>query len=141
MKLNGKNINKFCASYRILPRQKICLRCKNKIFVKNVDSVKNQSQGRETNEERTVTDNLSFEAACSLVNQFLEIFDCSFLKAVRSDRTVALGKRKIQAVTRKFINAVSTSFNESYLAENTDVCDKCVKLVYSIKEKLKESAK
>ena len=29
----------FCARYRILPGQKICFWCKNKIFVKNVDSV------------------------------------------------------------------------------------------------------
>ena len=59
----------FCASYHILPGQKICFRCKNKIFVKNVDS------------------DLLFEAGCSLVNQSLEIFDCSPLKVVRSDRT------------------------------------------------------
>ena len=59
----------FCASYRILPDQKVCFWCKNKIFVKNVDS------------------DLLFEAGCSLVNQYLEIFDCSPLKVVRSDRT------------------------------------------------------
>ena len=82
-----------------------------------------------------MTDDLSFEVACSLVNQSLEIFDCSPLKAIRLDRTVALGKRKIQDVTSKFTNAVSIALTESQLAENTDVCDNCMKLVYSIKEK------
>ena len=61
-----------------------------------------------------MTDDLSsFEAACNLVNQSLEIFDCSSLKVVRSDRTVALGKRKIQNVTSKFTNAVSVALTES----------------------------
>ena len=47
-----------------------------------MDSVKNQKQGQETDEEALVTDDLSFEEACSLVNQSLEIFDCSPLKNV-----------------------------------------------------------
>ena len=71
-------------------------RCKNKNFVKNMDSVENQNQGQETDGEMVVTDDLSFQAACSLVNQSLEIFDCSPLKVVQLDRTAALGKRKIQ---------------------------------------------
>ena len=95
-----------------------------------MDSVKNQKQGQETDEEALVTDDLSFEEACSLVNQSLEIFDCSPLKNVWSDRTVAPGKRKIQDVTSKFTNAVSVALTESQLAENTDVCDNCMKLVY-----------
>ena len=86
--------------------KKTCLRCKNKILVKNVDSAETQNQGQETDEETVVTDDLSFEAAYSLVNQSLEIFNCSPLKAVRSDRNVALGKRKIQDVTIKFTNVV-----------------------------------
>ena len=81
MKLHWKNTNSFVqviASYLV----KKYFRCKNKIFVKNVDSVKNQKQGQETDEEALVTDDLSFEEACSLVNQSLEIFDCSPLKNV-----------------------------------------------------------
>ena len=99
-----------------------------------MDSVENQNQGKET-----VTGDLSFEAACSLVNHSFEIFDCSPVKVIWSDRTVALGKRKIQDVTNKFTNAVSLALTESQLVENTDVCDYCMKLVYSIKENLKES--
>ena len=98
-----------------------------------MDSVENQNQGQET-----VTGDLSFEAACSLVNHSFEIFDCSPLKVIWPDGTVALGKRKIQDITNKFTNAVSVALTESQLAENTDVCDYCMKLVYSIKEKLKE---
>ena len=131
----------FCASYRILPGQTICFQCKNKIFVKNVNSVENQNQEQETDEETVVTDDLSFEAVCSPVNQSLEMFDYSPLKVVRLDRFVALGERKIQDVTSNFSNSVSVALTESQLAEKTDVCDNCTKLVYSIKEKLKESDK
>ena len=60
-----------------------------------------------------MTDDLSLEAACSLVNQSLEIFDCSSLKVVRSDRTVALGFKMIQNVTSKFTNALSVALTES----------------------------
>ena len=122
----------FCTSYCILPGQKNVFGGKIKL---NVDSVENQNQGQKTDEETVVTDDLSFEAACSLVNQSLEIFDCSPLKAIRLDRTVALGKRKIQDVTSKFTDVVSVVLTESQVAENTDVCDNCMKLVYSIKEK------
>ena len=99
-----------------------CFRCKNKIFVKNMDTAENQNQGQETDEETVVTGDLSFEAACSLVSQSLEIFACSLLKVIQLDGTVALGKRKIQDVTSKFTNAVSVALAESQLTENTDVC-------------------
>ena len=95
-----------------------------------MDSVENQNQGQETDEKTVMTDDLSFEAACSLVNQSFEIFDCSPLKLIQSDKTVALGKRKIQDVTSKFTNPVSVALTGSQLAENTDVCDNCMKLVY-----------
>ena len=70
MKLHWKNTEyrQFCASYRILPGQKICLECKNKIFVNNVDRVENQNQGQGTDEETVLTDDLSFEADFNLVN-------------------------------------------------------------------------
>ena len=76
---------------------------------------------------------------CSQVNQSYEIFDCPPLKVVWSDRTVALGKRKIQDVTRIFTNAVSVSLTASQLADNTDVFGNFMKLVYSIKENLKRN--
>ena len=95
-----------------------------------MDSVENQNQGQETDEETVVTNDLSFEAACSLVNQSLETVDFSPLKVIQSDRTVALGKRKIQDVTSKFTNAVSVALTESQLAENIGVCENCMKLVY-----------
>ena len=95
-----------------------------------MDSAENQNQGQETDEETVVTNDLSFEAVCSLVNQSLEIVDFSPLKVIQSDRTVALGKREIQDVTSKFTNAASVALTESQLAENTDVCENCMKLVY-----------
>ena len=95
-----------------------------------MDSVENQNQVQETDEKTVMTDVLSFEAACSLVNQSFEIFDCSPLKLIRSDKTVALGKRKIQDVTSKFTNPVSVALTGSQLAENTDACDNCMKLIY-----------
>ena len=63
------------------------------------------------------------------------------MKVVQSDRTVALGKRKIQDVTSKFTDVVSVVLTESQVAENTDVCDSCMKLVYSIKKNLKTNQK
>ena len=88
-----------------------------------------------------MTDDPSIEAACSLVNQSLETFDCSPVKLVRSDRSVALVKRKIQGVTSEITNAVSAALAECQLTENTNVFDNCMKLVYSIKENLKENSK
>ena len=61
------------------------------------------------------------------------------MKVVRSDRTVALGERKIQDLTRKFTKVVSVALTESQLAESIDVCDNYIELVYSINEKLRES--
>ena len=46
----------------------------------NVHSIENQNQGQDTDEELEVTDDLSFEAACSLVKQSFKIFYCSSLK-------------------------------------------------------------
>ena len=60
------------------------------------------------------------------------------MKVVQSNRTVALGKRKIQDVTSKFTDVVSVVLTESQVAEKTDVCDNCMKLVYSIKKNLKD---
>ena len=71
MKLHWKNTNNFVEVIVSCLVKKICFWWKNKFFVKNVDSVENQNQGQETDEETIVTDDLLFEAACSLVNQSL----------------------------------------------------------------------
>ena len=42
---------------------------------------------------------ISFESATDFVNQSLQLFDCSSLKAIKPDRTVKLGKKKIEDVT------------------------------------------
>ena len=88
-----------------------------------------------------MTDDPSFEVTYSLVNQSVERFDCSPVKVVRSDGSVAPVKRKMQGVTSKFTNAVSAAVAECQLTENTNVFDNCMKLVYSIKENLKENSK
>ena len=48
------------------------------------------------------TDEISGEAATELVNESLEMFECSPLKSFRTDRVLSLGKRKIEKVTSKF---------------------------------------
>ena len=50
------------------------------MFINNVDRIENQNQGQDTDEELVVTDDLSFESACSLVKQSSKIFYCSSLK-------------------------------------------------------------
>ena len=56
------------------------------------------------------------------------------MKVVQSNRTVALGKRKIQDVTSKFTDVVSVVLTESQVAENTDVCDKPEKRARKLKK-------
>ena len=43
-KITLKEYKQFCASYCVLPGQKISFWCKNKIFVKNMGSVENKNQ-------------------------------------------------------------------------------------------------
>ena len=81
------------------------------------------------------TDEVSHETANDIVNQSLEISECSPLKVLQSDRTLSIGKRKIKDVTTKFKNVLSIALSEPQLTENSD-CSNCQRLVDSIKEKL-----
>ena len=47
-------------------------------------------------------DEISGEAPTELVNESLEMFECSPLKSFRTDRVLGLGKWKIEKVTSKF---------------------------------------
>ena len=48
------------------------------------------------------TDEISHETVNDIVNQSLEMLECSPLKLLRSDRALSVGKKKIQDVTTKF---------------------------------------
>ena len=66
------------------------------------------------------TDKISHETANDIVNQSLEIFECSPLKVLQSDRTLLIGKRKIKDGTTKFKNVVSIVPSEPQLTKNSD---------------------
>ena len=66
------------------------------------------------------TDKISHETANDIVNQSLEIFECSHLKVLQSDRTLLIGKRNIKDVTTNFKNIVSIVLSEPKLTENSD---------------------
>ena len=79
------------------------------------------------------TDEASHETANDIINQSLEMLECSPLKVLQSDRTLTIGKRKIKDVTTKFKNLVSIALSEPQLTKNSD-CNNCQRLVDSIKE-------
>ena len=58
------------------------------------------------------TDEISHKTANDIVNQSLEMLECSPLKVLRSDRTLSIGKRKVKDVTTKFKNVVSIALSE-----------------------------
>ena len=70
------------------------------------------------------TDEISHETANDIVNQSLEMLECSPLKVLRSDRTLSIGKMKIKDVKTKFKNVVSMALSEPQLTENSD-CSNC----------------
>ena len=70
------------------------------------------------------TDEISHETANDIVNQSLEMLECSPLKVLRSDRTLSIGKMKIKGVKTKFKNVVSMALSEPQLTENSD-CSNC----------------
>ena len=82
------------------------------------------------------SDQMSAEAATELVNDSLEMLECSPLKTLRSDRTLKLGKRKIESATSKLGSTVAIALNEPQLASSKGKCDNCARLVMLIKEKL-----
>ena len=89
----------------------------------------------ENENELIETDEILHETANDIVNQSLEMLECSPLKVLRSDRTLSIGKRKIKDVTTKFKIVVSIAILEPQLTENSD-CSNCQRLVGSIKEEL-----
>ena len=79
------------------------------------------------------SDQMSVEAAKELVNHSLEMLECSPLKTLRSERTLKLGKRKIESTISKLRSTIAI---EPQLASSKNECDNCARLVTSIKEKL-----
>ena len=90
-----------CIPYKILPGQKLCICCKNKVFVEKKAN-ENVDIEHENENEVMETDEISHEIANHIVNQSLQILECSPLKVFRSERTLSAGKRKIKDVTTKF---------------------------------------
>ena len=82
----------------------------------------------ENENEVIETDEMLHELANDIVNQSLEIVQCSPLKVFQSDRTLAIGKRRIRDVNTKFNNVVSIAPSEPRLTENSD-CSSCHRLV------------
>ena len=63
--------------------------------------------------------------------------DCSPIKVIRTDRTVSLGKRKINEFTTKFNQTIAVALDEPSLAISVNKdCDNCEKLMKLIKEKV-----
>ena len=65
------------------------------------------------------SDQLSVEAATELVNDSLEMLECSPLKTLHSDRTLKLGKRKIESDISKLRSTIAIALNEPQLAQLT----------------------
>ena len=130
--INLEEFRLYCIPYEILPGQKLYFRCKNKAFVEKKE-IENVDIENENENEVMETDEISHETANNIVNQSLEIFECSPLKVLRSDRPLSIGKKKIKDVTTKFKNIVSTALLEPQLTENSD-CSNCQRFVDSIKE-------
>ena len=83
--------------YEVLPGQKICRNCDKTIF-KSEDT----DQNDDVKEVMTGdSEQMSFEAARELVTDSLEMLEYSPLKTLRSNRTLKLGKRKIESAISK----------------------------------------
>ena len=80
---------------------KIMFCCKNKVFVTKKEN-KNIDIEHENENEVMGTDEISHKTANDIVNQSLEMLECSPLKVLWSDRTSIGKKRKIKDVTTKF---------------------------------------
>ena len=77
----------YCIPCEILPGEKLCFCCKNKVFVEKRD---NENVGIEHENENEVmeTDEILHETANDIINQSLEMLECSPLKVLQSDRTL-----------------------------------------------------
>ena len=82
---------------------------------------------------------MSVEAATEMVNDSLEILECSPLKTLRSNRTLKMGKRKVDSAISKLRSTIAIALNEPQLASSKNECYNCARLVTSIKAKLVSS--
>ena len=69
-------------------------------------------------------DKTSQKTAWNVINQSLEVLECSPLKILQSNWTLLLGKRKNKDLTTKFWNFVSIALWESQLVKNGE-CNNC----------------
>ena len=124
----------YCILYDIVPGQKNCFHHKKKVSAEKKENENVDIEHENTNEVME-TDEISHETANDIVNQSLEMMECSPLKLLRSERALSIGKKKIKYVTTKFKNVVSTALSKPQLNKNSN-CSNCQRLVDSIKEKL-----
>ena len=71
----------------------MCFRCKNKVFIEKKEN-ENLDIEQKNDNEVMEPDETSHKTAHDIVNQSLEILECSPLKVLRSDRTLSISKRK-----------------------------------------------
>ena len=64
------------------------------------------------------------------------MFQCSSLKTLHCNRTLKLGKRKIERNISNLRSTTGIILNEPHLASSKNECDNCARLVTSITEKL-----
>ena len=94
--------------YEVLPGQKFC-----KNSVKTVFKSKDADQNDVVGEVMTGdSDQMLVEAAMELVNDSLKMLECSQLKTLRSDRTLKLGKRKIESAINKLRSSIAIALNQ-----------------------------
>ena len=75
----------YCIPCEILPGQKLCFRCKNKVFVEKKEN-ENVDVEHEKENEVIETDEISHETTNDIVNKSLEMLECFPLKVLQSDR-------------------------------------------------------
>ena len=94
--------------YEVLPGQKICKNCVKTVF-ESEDADHNDGVGEVMTGD---SDQMSVEAAMELVNDSLKMLECSRLKTLRSDRTLKLGKRKIESAINKLRSSIAIALNQ-----------------------------
>ena len=81
------------------------------------------------------TDEMWHDTENYIVNQSLEILECSPLNVLLSHRVLSIGKRKIKDVPTKFKNVASIALSKPQLTENSDRSN-CWRLVDSTRRNL-----
>ena len=107
-----------------------CLKRAKDNAATSVDTVEN-----DTEMEKEENDKISVETAHEIVDNSLELFDCSPLKNVKSDRTLQTGKRKITKMTDVFSKAVAIALYEPTFVHSSD-CSNCSQLIELIRKNL-----